>query len=280
MASLGGIEPKLAKCRIPTCVGCLYGKATCKPCHTKGASNSILEPSKPGNVVFIDQLTVTTPGLIGQVPGFLTHERYNYSMVFLDHCSDAPYIVFQRALTGEETVWVKASFEGYPSKHGVKVRHYHTDKGIFRIQYFQADIQLQRQTISYCGVGAHDQNGLVEKLICDIQDQGRMVLLHAKQRWPQAITEHLWPYAYNLCTDISKLTPQSSDGKIPQHIFCGSSISAPAIKTYTPLDAQLTCWTVHCKQGTNKTNWWPGVGLESTWESTWDLRLTTQGWYT
>jgi len=93
---------------------------------------------------------------------------------------------------------------------------------------------LQRQTISYCGVGAHHQNGQVEKLIHDIQDQGRTILLHAKQRWPQAITEHLWPYAYYLCTKIRKLTPRSSDGKILQHIFCGSSISTPAIKHLHP----------------------------------------------
>jgi len=104
MSSLGWLEPKLTKCRIPTCAGCLYGKATRKPWCTKGASNSIMEPNKLDNVVFIDQLTVTTPGLIGQVMGFLTHERYNYVTVFLDHYSDAPYIVFQRALTGEETV--------------------------------------------------------------------------------------------------------------------------------------------------------------------------------
>ena len=212
MASLGWIEPKLAKCRVPTCAGCLYGKATRKPWRTKGISNSILVSSKPGDVIFIDQLTVTTPGLIGQVTGYLTHERYNYATVFLDNFSDAPYIVFQRALTGEETVRAKASFEGYASRHGVKISHYHTDNGIFRNQCFQNDILTQRQTISYCGVGAHHQNGRVEKLIRDIQDQGRTVLLHAKQRWPQAITENLRPYAYNLCTEIRRITPHSSDG--------------------------------------------------------------------
>jgi len=92
---MGWLEPKLAKFKIPQCTGCLYGKVTHKPWRTKGAPNSILRTNKPGEVVFIDQLTVTTPGLIGQVTGFLTQERYNYATVFLDHFSDLPSIVFQ-----------------------------------------------------------------------------------------------------------------------------------------------------------------------------------------
>ena len=50
------------------------------------------------------------------------------------------------------------------------------DNKIFTNRSFQADIQAQHQTISSCGVGAHHQNGQVEKLIHEIQDQGRTVL--------------------------------------------------------------------------------------------------------
>jgi len=114
MAIMGWVEPKLAKCQIPKCAGCLFGKAMCKPWRTKGTPNSILKSSKPGEVVLIDQLTVT---------GVLTHKRYNYATVLLDHFSNLPYIVFQRALTEEETVVAKASFEGYVVKHGVRIRH-------------------------------------------------------------------------------------------------------------------------------------------------------------
>jgi len=61
----------------------------------KWTPNSILKSSKPGDVVVIDQLTITNPGLTGQVTGFLTHEMYLYATVFLDHFSDLPYILFQ-----------------------------------------------------------------------------------------------------------------------------------------------------------------------------------------
>jgi len=35
--------------------------------------------------------------------------------------------------------------------------------------------------------------------------------LHAKHRWPDAITEHLCQYAYKICTELRKLTTRSSD---------------------------------------------------------------------
>ena len=65
MSTMGCVDTKLANYEIPRCARCLYGKATCKPWRSKGIPNSILKSSKPGNTVFIDQLTVTTPGLIG-----------------------------------------------------------------------------------------------------------------------------------------------------------------------------------------------------------------------
>jgi len=77
MTTMGWMDPKLAKCEIPKCAGCLYGKAMHKPLRTKGVPNNILKSSKPGDVVFIDQLTVTTPGLIVEETGLLTHKNTN-----------------------------------------------------------------------------------------------------------------------------------------------------------------------------------------------------------
>jgi len=55
MATLGWIEPKLAKCKFPKCAGCLYGKATHKPWLTKGTQNTYgnmrLASLHPGQVM-------------------------------------------------------------------------------------------------------------------------------------------------------------------------------------------------------------------------------------
>jgi len=73
--------------------------------------------------VFIDQLTVSMPGLVGQMKGFLTRERYHYATVFLDHYSDLPFILFQKSLSGEETIQSKSTSESFAKQQGVSIRH-------------------------------------------------------------------------------------------------------------------------------------------------------------
>jgi hypothetical protein len=71
-------------------------------------------------------------------------------------------------------------------------------------------VRKQSQTMSYSGVGAHHQNGIVEKRIRGLQDLTRTSLLYASTRWPDAVNMYLWPYAllkYNAslnCTDHTK----------------------------------------------------------------------------
>jgi len=98
------------------------------------------------------------------------------------------------------------------------------------------------QTMAYKRNPEHLWQYAISKLTPRSSD-GKM---HAKQRWPEAITEHLWPYAYNICMEIRKITPRSSDGKILQHVFCGSSVMAPDIKHLHPSGCQafVLDWTL------------------------------------
>ena len=72
-----------------------------------------------------------------------------------------------------------------------------------------ADAAQRGQTISFCGVNAHHQNGLAEKAIRDLQEQGWKSLLHAKARWSQAIHTSLWPYALRMACYVSNMIPIS-----------------------------------------------------------------------
>lgn len=78
---------------------------------------------------------------------------------------------------------------------GVRIMHYHTDNGRFAENKWLAHIAMNGQTISFCGVNAHFQNGLAEKRIRDVTELARSDMIHAKTRWPEAITANLWPYA-------------------------------------------------------------------------------------
>jgi hypothetical protein len=97
----------------------------------------------------------------------------------------------------------------------VTIRHYHADNGIFAAKEFISALEADGgQTISYCGVNAHHQNGHAEKKIRDLQDLARTMILHAQQRWPSAITANLWPYAIRMANDVSNIRERNNEGGV------------------------------------------------------------------
>ena len=87
------------------------------------------------------------------------------------------------------------------------------------------DVWQKNQTISYYGVNAHHQNSRSEKTICDIQEGARKLLLHAKARWPSAITVHLWPYALRHANDVANSLPDRPDGTSPIERYSSATVS-------------------------------------------------------
>ena len=160
------------------------------------------------------------PGLIAQMKGFLTHQRYNVATIYVDHFSGLSYVYVQKGSTVEETVEGKKAFERYCKNHGVRVQHYHADNGIFEAKGFQDALAQDGQTILYCGVNAHHQNGRAEKKIRDLQEMARTMLLHAQHRWPEAINAHLWPYAIKIANDNGNRLPSiNGEGVSPIELF-------------------------------------------------------------
>ncbi len=66
-------------------------------------------------------------------------------------------------MSSEETVKSKQAFEKFVATHGVYIRHYHADNGRFKDNLFKKDIKGKKQTISFCEVEVHNQNGIAEK---------------------------------------------------------------------------------------------------------------------
>jgi hypothetical protein len=63
----------------------------------------------------------------------------------------------------------KEAFEAFARNMGVRIQHYHDDNGRFADNGFVNAVNKQQQTISFCGVNAHFQNGIAEKRIRDLQ---------------------------------------------------------------------------------------------------------------
>ena len=220
MSQEGYLPGHLQRCRTPKCAACLYGKAAKRPWRTRAPPNRRAPPAVtgPGDCISIDQLESPTPGLIAQLRGFITKQRYTCTTVFVDYYSRLSFVYHQRSTKGNETLEAKRAFEAFAKSHGVTIKHYHADNGRFVERTFMDHCVENGQTISFCGVNAHWQNGIAEKRIRDLQDQARTMLVHAKYRWKAAINAHLWPYAIRMANDVHMYTPLKL-GRTPIQLF-------------------------------------------------------------
>ena len=227
MAASGkhGIRKSLAqqKERVPTCMSCVFGMAHKRPWRSKGAPGSIRKESEtePGDCISIDQLVSAQPGLIPQMSGFLTNLRLWGATIFVDHVSNYVYVALMRDLTLDETLLAKTSFERHAQDGGVSIRAYRADNGRFADQGFRDAIKDSNQKITYCAVGAHHQNGIVERRIKELTLIARTLLLHAVRHWPGFITTMLWPFALKEAAyRLNKLTIDD-DGRSNEAKFFG-----------------------------------------------------------
>ena len=113
MIKAGLLPARLAAVRPPNCPACLLGRATRRPWRTKSQVQSLKVPqvTGPGHCISVDQLQSTTPGLIAQLRGFLTKERYHFATVFVDHYSSLSFVYLQKTSNMEETLKAKETFE-------------------------------------------------------------------------------------------------------------------------------------------------------------------------
>jgi hypothetical protein len=228
MAENGVLPKRLAKCHIPVCQSCIYGKLTRKAWRTKGTSNTrkLKLATQAGEVVSVDQLESPVDGLIAQVKGTLfQNKRYKCATIFVDHFSDLSYVHLQESTAAKETIQAKESFESYARSHGVVIKQYHADNGRFAEKAWRNDVLLKPQSLSFSGVGAHHQNGRAEKRIRDLQDMARTSLLHANRMWPDAVSIHLWPYALRHANESINMTPFPGSTATPIEKFSNVQVS-------------------------------------------------------
>jgi hypothetical protein len=123
LAATGVLPKRLAKCQIPICSACQFGKATRRPWRQKTTrtTSDSEQIRKPGQVVSVDQMVSQTPGLVAQMSGFLTKKRYKVATVFVDHYSNLSYVHLQCTTSAKETLEAKEAFERYAEQSGVTV---------------------------------------------------------------------------------------------------------------------------------------------------------------
>ena len=232
LARTGQLPKRLLTCKTPFCAACQYGKLTKRPWRVKGDSKHTTKVATgPGQVVSVDQLESDSPGLIAQLKGKLTQQRYKYATVFVDQYSGYTFVYLQKRLTSEETVQAKHAFERSSEHRGVRILHYHADNGRFADNAFVNDCKTQGQGLSYCGVNAHFQNGIAERQIRDLQEQTRTSMLYAMSKWKKMILICLWPYAMRHANDVANSTPKKGEERSPLEKFSGVQV-APKLRHF------------------------------------------------
>ena len=110
----------------------------------------------------VDQLVSPTPGLIAQMTGFITRQRYKYATVYVDQYSGSSFVYLQRTASAAETLEGKRAFEWYARLCDVTITAYHTDNGIFKAREWVDNCHQSQQGLTFAGVGAHHANGKAE----------------------------------------------------------------------------------------------------------------------
>ena len=185
----------------------------------------------PGAVVSIDQLESPVLGFVPIAKGQPTVQKYHGASVFVDHANDFTYIHMHYHLMTDETIDAKHTFERLAEQHGVRILHYHCDNGRFADKASVDYVQTARQTITFCRVGAHHQNGVAERRIRDITENAQNSLLHAAHRWPKAIAANLWLQAIKHVVNVRNSLPWPGKTESLSSKFTGMSIQ-PNLKNF------------------------------------------------
>jgi hypothetical protein len=246
MADQGVLPKKFAKCQVPLCTACLFGKATRRPWRTKPSKDAhdSVTITAPGQCVSVDQLELPTPSLILQLKEIPTKARYKVATVFVDHISKLLFVHLQRSTGADETIIAKQLFERFAATYGVVIKHYHADNGRFADNKFREAV----------GVNAHFQNGVAVRRIRELQQTARTMLLHATRRWPDAISANLWPYALRMANDIYNSTSSISTKQVPVNMFSDSNIATKP-KHWYPFGCPVYILDSQIQEGKRISKW-------------------------
>eukprot|EP00978_Attheya_sp_CCMP212_P006292 scaffold14257_cov69-Attheya_sp.AAC.1 len=220
--------------RHPFCASCSFGQASKRNWRPKGDNNHGTvrreEDTNPGDCSSTDQLISAQAGLVPQLSGRLTHQRIWAATIFVDHVSHFAHAHLMRSVSQEETLAAKHGWERIAATFGRAIKRYHADNGRYAEADFRADATKQGQTVTYCGVGAHHQNGIAESWVKQFTLKGRTLLLHAKRHWPEAITTMLWPFALKAAVKSHNDFYLHQDNKTPIEKFTGADGLDSAIR--------------------------------------------------
>ena len=218
---------KTRSCTIPKCASCQLGKQYRRtPNVTTTTVKSEMEMAlkrehlQPGDCVSMDQYVSKVRGRLPNTFGKESDSnRYSGGTIYVDHSSGYVFIYHQVSLRVGDTLQGKHEFERMANEYGIKLKHFHADNHPFGAEEFLEDLELQGQTLTRSGVGAHHANGVAERTIKTITTWSRSMMMHLMMHWPEQFNATLWPFAMEQATYIWNSLPNQRHGQTPTELF-------------------------------------------------------------
>eukprot|EP00957_Ditylum_brightwellii_P087648 6673658-Ditylum_brightwellii.AAC.1 len=163
-------------------------------------------------------------------------------------------------MTSKKAVLTRRAFETHLHKHNISAQHYHVKNSRFADNTFTKAVAEAQQTISYCGVNVHFQNGIAEKQICNLQEGARIQLHHAKLRWPSVIDLYLWPYVLRCKVHLDNTMPNKADRTCLLKWLTGSTVS-PKLKHNLTFGCPIYALNASLQAGNFIPKWNPRARL-------------------
>ncbi len=131
-----------------------------------------------------------------------------------------------------EKLLAKLAFEKLWTKAKCSVKHYQADDGQFSDNEFLAACNNLNQTIEFCRVGAHHQNGIVKSRNKQLTQTARVLLLYGMRMWPQLVDKMFWPFAMKAAAERMNSLHIDTEGHTPESKFYGVNIENIPVKTF------------------------------------------------
>ena len=237
-------DPRTSKPEaICQCAACNFAKQTRK---SEGTMRQTIRKEKDGNpkknqlrvggMVSSDQYVSSIPGRLPNTYGKeKDHEKYVGGTIFVEEASGYMFIQNQVSLGAAETIRAKHSFERDASRFGIIILGYRADNGVYKTKDFNDDLEKQKQTIQFCGVGAHHHNGIAERAIRTVTTCARTMLIHAILHNHKEVSLDLWPFAMDYAVYLWNKMPKKDGSNSPEEIFYSIKSDYSAIR-------EAKCW--------------------------------------
>jgi hypothetical protein len=154
----------IGSCDKPLCHACCLGKAHKRPISSN-TTPLRAHQLHPGDYISCDQHESNAPGRIAVLKVKPSKTFYHSCTFFVDHASNKVHVTMNLSTGADEAVLAKHRFEKSAAKHGVQIRKYHGDNGVFATTQFKSSCHILNQTFDFSGVGAKHQNGVEERMI-------------------------------------------------------------------------------------------------------------------